>query len=141
MKTLMTNETRWRHQDWRSSWRPRAPRRCQNPSDGAAIAYRMLLAEDEVQPDAGDFDEVAVVQAHGAGDGSAVDVGNLVAGTEVVAVIALIDLRGHLRFEPALEANGGHGGFSDDRESVGQNILFLVGLAAENDKCRDFHAS
>src|SRR6266481_4171205 len=60
----------------------------------------MLLAEDEVQPDAGDFDEIAV-----------------------------------------LEANGGHGGFSDDREFVGQNILFLVGLAAENDKRRNFHAS
>src|SRR5437016_759426 len=117
-------------------FRPMPMSRC-----GAAIAYRMLLAEDEVQPDAGDFDEIAVVQAHGAGDGSAVDVGNLVAGTEVVAIIALIDLRGHLWFEPALEANGGHGGFSDDGEFVGQNILFLIGLAAENDKCRNFHAS
>src|SRR5437870_13032159 len=116
-------------------FRPMPMSRC-----GAAIAYRMLLAEDEVQPDAGDFDEIAVVQAHGAGDGSAVDLGHLVAGTKVVAVVALIDLRGHLRFEPALKANSGHGGFSDDRESVGQDILFLVGLAVENDRRWDFHA-
>src|SRR5256885_1597089 len=71
--------------------------------------------------------------AHLAGDGSAVDFGHLVAGTEIVAVIALIDLRGHLRLEPALEANGGHRGFSNDREFVGQNILLLIGPAIESD--------
>src|SRR5713101_9927167 len=104
------------------------------------MACRVLLAKDEVQPDAGDFDNIAVAEAHGAGDGRAIDTGHLVAGTEVVAVIALIDLRGHLRFEPALDANGGHRGFSDDGEFVGQDILFLVGLAVENDQRRDFHA-
>src|SRR5258708_35138052 len=140
MKTRMTNDPRWRHHVRSNSKGPGAPRRCQNPSDGAAIACRALLAEDEVQPDAGDFDEIAVVEPHGAGDGSAIDVGHLVAWTEIVTIVALIDLSGHLRLEPARESNGGHGGFSDDGEFVGKNILFLVGLAVENDKGRHFHA-
>src|SRR5207248_10596884 len=55
------------------------------------------------------------------GDGPAIDAGHFVAGAEIVAVIELIDLRSHLWFEPALKANRGHGGFSDDRELVGQD--------------------
>src|SRR5260370_23840578 len=115
----MTRERGWRPHARSISWRPSAPRRCRKPSDGAAIACRALLAEDEAQPDAGDVDEIAVVQAHGAGDGSAVDGGYLIAGAEIVAVIALIDLRGHMRLEPALEANRGHRGFADDGDFVG----------------------
>src|SRR5437016_14355166 len=88
-------------------FRPMPMSRC-----GAAIAYRMLLAEDEVQPHAGDFDEIAVVPARGPGDGSAVAVRNLLPGTAVVAITALIALRRHLSFAPAPEANGGHGGLS-----------------------------
>src|SRR6266853_6674293 len=99
-----------------------------------SLRVRTLLAEDEVQPDAGDFNEIAVAKTKGAGNGSAVDTGHFVAGAEIVAVIALIDLRRHLRFEPALKANGGHGGFSDDCELVGQNIFLLVGLSAQNHK-------
>src|SRR5258708_10502746 len=129
MKARMTKEPRCRHHVRSNSWRPRAPRRCQRPSDGAAIACRALLAEDEAQPDAGDFDEIAVVQAHGPGDGSAVDGGHLIAGAEIVAVIALIDLRGHMRLEPALEANRGHRGFADDGAFVGKTILLPVGPA------------
>src|SRR5207248_10331221 len=74
------------------------------------------------------------------GDGPAIDAGHFVAGAEIVAVIELIDLRSHLWFEPALKANRGHGGFSDDRELVGQNIFPLVSVSAENHQCGDLHA-
>src|SRR6266699_2093403 len=66
----------------------------------------MLLAENEVQPDTRDFDEIAIVQPHGAANGPAVHARHLVAGTEIVAVVALIDLRGHPWLEPALQADG-----------------------------------
>src|SRR5260370_37545626 len=109
MPGLSTNEAGCRHHVSSSSYRPRAPRRCQKPSDGAAIAFLVLPAEDEIQPHAGDFDDIAIVEAHGAGDGGAVDFGHLVTRAEVVAVITLIDLRRHCRLEPALQANGGQG--------------------------------
>src|SRR5260370_3268215 len=104
----MRKEAGWRHQDRRGAERRSAACRCQKPSDGAAIACQALLAEDEVQPHAGDFDEIAVVQAHGAGDGSAIRFGCFVTWPKLVAVIALLYLRSHLRFEPSLEANVVH---------------------------------
>src|SRR5260370_4470104 len=88
----MTRERGWRPHARSISWRPSAPRRCQKPSDGAAIACRALVAEDEAQPHAGDFDEITVVQAHGAGDGIVIDVVLLCAGAKAVAVSRLLVL-------------------------------------------------
>src|SRR5208283_2062336 len=93
-----------------------------------------LLPENEIQAYAANFDEVAVVEAHGAGNGRAIDGGNLVAGAKVIAVVALIDLRGHGRFEPAPQAHRGHGRFADYGKLVGQHVFFLVDLAAEHDE-------
>src|SRR5207247_8844232 len=99
------------------------------------FARPALLAENKIQPHAGEFDEIPIAERHWTGDRPAIDAGHFVAGAEIVAVIELIDLRSHLWFEPALKANRGHGGFSDDRELVGQNIFPLVRVSAENHQC------
>src|SRR5579863_1943680 len=89
-----------------------------------------LFANDEVHAHAADFDEIAVVEANGASDGRAVHGRLLVAGAEIVAVVTLIDLRGHFWLEPAAKPNSGHGRVADDGEFVGEEIFFLIDLAA-----------
>src|SRR5215470_2320069 len=65
-----------------------------------------LFPDDEVQPDARDFDKVAVVELGRSWDRVAVYRRNFGAGANVVAVVALIDLRGHFRLKPALQFDG-----------------------------------
>jgi hypothetical protein len=60
-----------------------------------------LLANNEVKANPANFDEVAVIEANGSGNGRAVDGGNSVASTKVIAVVALVDLCRHFGFEPS----------------------------------------
>src|SRR5260370_17472132 len=53
---------------------------------------------------------------------------------DVVAVVALINLGGDVGLEPTLQAHGGHLGFADNRQLVGDDVFLLVGLAAQNTK-------
>src|ERR1700730_13296329 len=90
-------------------------RRCQNPPDGAvAISFEPLIPENEIHAHPANFDDIAVIEANRPGNGCPVDRGNLVARSEVIAVIALINLGGQLRLEPALEAHRSHPGLTDN---------------------------
>src|SRR5712692_10763472 len=117
-----------------------AGRRAQG-ADGAAIFARALLAEDEVHAHAVDLDHVAVIQTDGTVNGRAIHRGCFVAGTEKVAVVALVDLRRYRRLEPSLELHGGHGGFADDCELVGEHVLLLIGASTQDDKRGHFQAA
>src|SRR5712692_3776379 len=132
---------RWRHHYRGISWRPKKPRRCQKRADGPAISSCALFAEDKVQAHAAYFDHIAIIEAHRSLDRRAVHDGNLVARTDVKTVVALIDLCGHVRFEPTLEAHCSHCGFSDDGELARQHVFFLIGSAVQNDQCRHFKAA
>src|SRR5258708_32160087 len=109
----------------------KTPRRCQKPVAGAVISSVGLFAEDKIQAHSADLNHVPIVETRRSLNGRAVHRWNLVARTDVKAVIALIDLRGHLRLEPALEPHGSQGGFSDDRERAGQSVFFLIGFAVK----------
>lgn len=60
-----------------------------------------LLANNEVEANPANFDEVSIIEANGSGNGRAVDGGNSVASTKVIAVVALVDLCRHFGFEPS----------------------------------------
>jgi len=60
-----------------------------------------LLSENEIHAHAADFNDVAIIKPRRAGNGSTVHGRSLIARADVVAVVALADLRGHLRLEPA----------------------------------------
>src|SRR5215469_11599410 len=78
------------------------------PSRVFGMCGGWLLAENEIHAHAADFDQVAVVEAYGSRNRGAVDRGHFVTGAEIIAVVALVDLCGHVRLEPALQAHGGH---------------------------------
>ena len=44
----------------------------------------------------------------------------------IIAIVALIDLRGDLRLEPAMQTDRSHFGFADYRQLVGEHVFFLV---------------
>src|SRR5580704_12749279 len=90
-----------------------------------------LLAKNEVHAEAADFNYVTVVQLFGTSDGCAVHFGDFVAGTDIVAVVALVNLGGELRFEPALEVNRRHFRFADDGQLVGDDVFLLIGVVAQ----------
>src|SRR2546422_5950276 len=129
MPRLNRKETRWRHHSRSSSYRPKPLRRSQSLTDGVAIAARALFADLEIHLHPADFDQIAVIQAHGAGDGVAVYPGRFLARAEVISVVALINLSRHGRLEPAFQAHRGHGRTSDRSEehtSELQSRLHLV---------------
>src|SRR5690242_11836978 len=72
---------------------------------GDLTARGRLLAKNEVHAHAAHLNGIAVIQAHGAGNGTAVNLGDFVAWTDVVTVVALIDLRGHFGLEPSFQAD------------------------------------
>src|SRR5215831_14137638 len=94
---------------------------------------RSLFANDEVQANAANFDEVAIIQTGWTADGHAVDKRYLVARADVVAVVALVDLRSHLRLEEAAKLDGGHGGLADGSQPVGEDVFLKVSFAGKND--------
>ena len=61
----------------------------------------ILLSENKIHAHAADFNDVAVVKPRRTGYGSTVHGRSFVARADVVAIVALTDLRGHLRLEPA----------------------------------------
>src|ERR1051326_2557964 len=97
----------------------------------------LLFANDEIQANTGNFDEVAVIQFGWSRNGDAVHNRNFVAGADVIAVVALIDWRCHLRLEPAAKFDSSHCGFADGGEPVGQNIFLGVGPAGENNRSEE----
>ncbi len=64
-----------------------------------------------------------------------------IASSEVVAVIALVDLRRHLGLEPPAQSHSSHWRFPNYRQLVGQNIFFLIYLATQYYKCRHLHTA
>src|SRR5258708_34966183 len=88
-----------------------------------------LFANDEIQADARDFHQVAIIQPGWTRDGNTIDNRNFIAGPDVIAIIALIDLRGHLRLEPAAQVDGGHGRFSDGCKFFGGIVFFGDGFS------------
>src|SRR5271168_4605161 len=111
MPRLMARETRWPHHFWRK------PVGCPLAEGGAILGSakenRASVSESEVQLYFAQFDHVALVQLGGPGDRLSVDLGHLVAGADVEAIVALADLGGDLGREPPLEADGGHARFAD----------------------------
>src|SRR3954466_3614275 len=91
-----------------------------------------LLLEDEIHAQPADLDDISVVEARGSLHGFAVYDGNFISRTEVVAIVALIDLRGDLRLEPAPQTHRCHFGFADHCELIGEHIFFLTAVAAED---------
>ena len=89
-------------------------------------------SNNEVKAKATNFDQVAIVQANGSGNWCAVDRRNAVAGAQVIAVVALIDLCRHSWLEPSAQTHRGHGRFADDRELVDEKKLFLMHPAGKN---------
>ncbi len=83
--------------------------------EGAGAESPTLFADQEIQAHAADLNEIAIVEANGTWNGSAVDAGRLRAGAEVITVVALIDLRSDLRLEPALQPHRSHHGLANDR--------------------------
>ena len=55
----------------------------------------MLLSENKIHAHAADFNDVAVIEARRTGNGRTVHGRSFVAGADVVAIVALADLRGH----------------------------------------------
>src|SRR6266478_8676059 len=104
-------------------------------------AARALLAEDEIHAHAVDLYHIAIIQTDRAVNRRAIHRRCFVAGTQKVAVVALVDLRRYRRLEPPLELHGGHGGFADDCELVGEHVLFLVGASTQDDKRGHFQAA
>src|SRR5580704_568291 len=99
---------------------------------GIGIGRDALFADDEVHAHTADFDEIAVVEANWPGDWRAIYGRLLVASAEVIAIVALINLRSHFWLEPATKADGSHGRFADDGKFVGEQIFFLVHFSAED---------
>src|SRR5580692_4904362 len=75
---------------------------------------KRLFAKNEVHAHAANFDEVAIVEADRPGNGSAIYGGNLMSGSQIVAIVALIDLCSHFRLEPATQPHSSHGRLADD---------------------------
>src|SRR5260221_9773891 len=86
----------------------------------------ILLSENKIHAHAADFNDVAIVKPRGTGDGSTIHGRSLVARADVVAIVALTDLRGHLRLEPAGQSHGCHRRFADGGELVRKDV-FLTG--------------
>src|SRR5207253_8655254 len=86
----------------------------------------MLLSENKIHAHAADFNDVAIIEARRTGDGSTVHGRSFVARADVVAIVALADLRGHLRLEPAGQSHRCHRGFANGGEFVRKDI-FLTG--------------
>src|SRR6266851_3309242 len=97
-------------------------------------ARRRLLAKYKIQTQPADFDDVAIIEARRSLNRFGVHGRRSVARPDVVAVVALINLRGDIGLEPALQAHGGHLGFADDRQLVSDDVFPLVGVAAQNNK-------
>src|SRR5215470_9680557 len=93
---------------------------------GFWLEVPILLPENKIHPYAANVDEVAVVQAHGTRNRRAIHGGHFVAGADVIAVVALADLRSHLRLKPSFQTHRSHGGFADGGEFVGEDV-FLAG--------------
>ena len=51
---------------------------------------------------------------------------HLFAGSQIVAVVSLVDLRRHLRFESAAQGHRGYRRFANDREFICQHLLLLL---------------
>ena len=85
--------------------------------------------------------EVAIVEANRTGDARTVDGRLHVSGAEVVAIIALIDLRGHIGLEPAAKADGGHGRLADNGDFVDEDVFLLIYFSAEDDEGRHLDAA
>src|SRR5256885_14043011 len=100
----------------------------------------MLFADDEIQTNAANFDQIAVVQSCWSWNGHAIHNRNFVARTDVIAVITLINLGGHLRLKPAAKFDGGHGGLADGGQLVGEHVFLGVGSASEHDDSRNLDA-
>src|SRR5436309_14615191 len=90
-----------------------------------------LIAKNEVHAHAAHFDYIAIIQALWTRNWRRVNGGDFVAGTHKISVIALIDLRGELRLEPAFQFHRRQFRFADDRKLVGEDIFFLVGFSAD----------
>src|SRR5215467_1632636 len=100
-----------------------------------------LIANNEIQANAANLDEITVIQAGQTADSDAVDHGHFVAGADVMAVVTLIDLSGHLWLEPAAKLDGSHSRLADGGELVGEDVFLGVSLASENDDGRNLDAS
>src|SRR5216683_4234425 len=97
-------------------------------------APRRLLAKYKIQAQPADFDDVTVIEARGPLNRFGVHGRGSVSRADVVAVVALINLRGDIGLEPTLQAHRGHLGFADDRQLVSDDVFPLVGVAAQNNK-------
>src|SRR5208282_455996 len=129
----------------------RAPHHfCRKPGDcavaaggailGSANGKRASVAESETEFHFAEFDHVALVELGGSGDRLTIDLGHLVAGADVEAIVALADLRGDLGREPSLEADGSHGRLADHGELIREHVLVLIGFAFEYDEPGDARA-
>src|SRR5258706_10495250 len=101
-----------------------------NGKDGNA--RKQLFPEHEIQSQPANLDHVAVVQPYWAVDRLGIDERSLVARSDVITIVALVDLRRDLGLEPALQPHRRHFRFADDRQLAGDHIFFLVGVTCEH---------
>src|SRR5215472_6951217 len=127
----------WSHA--RKTMKRQRPALCLGHRVGRALVG--LLANYKIHAHATNLDQVAVVQSHRAGNGRAIYNRDFGAGAQVIAVVALVNLRSHLRLEPTAKLHRRHRGFANDRELVGKHVLLLVHSAVQHDERRHFHAA
>src|SRR5256885_6948373 len=99
-----------------------------------------LLPENKIHAHAADFNDVAIVKPRGTGYGSTVHGRSFVARADVVAIVALADLRGHLRLEPAGQSHRCHRGFADGGEFFRKGGFLAGRFSPQDDHRRNLEA-